>query len=114
MVPTPLVYIPSILTHSVIVPNLPRVMATRFTPLVHPIQLQDLTQGYSQRIRIFSAEGDITTQKNLDRFNDFVDLEEVDHEHAKMILFAQIFYGDLKNFLGDLHLEVSMIFKNVR
>lgn len=63
-------------------------MASRFTPLVLPTQLHDLPQGYSQIIRNFDAEGDITTQQHLDRFNDFVDLEEVDHEDAKMILFS--------------------------
>jgi hypothetical protein len=37
-------------------------------------------------------KGDITTQQHLDIFNDFIDLEEVDHEYAKMRLFAQIFF----------------------
>ena len=32
----------------------------------------------------------------MDRFPDFIDLEEVDHEHAKMRLFAQIFSGNVK------------------
>ena len=71
-------------------------MAAKFTPLVLPTQLHDLPQGYSQRIRTYGAEGDITTQQHLDRFNDFCDLEEFDYEDAKMRLFAQIFYGEVK------------------
>lgn len=63
-------------------------MASRFNPLVLLAQLHDLPQGYSQIIRTFGAEGDITTQQHLDKFNDFVDLEEVDHEDSKMILFS--------------------------
>ena len=41
----------------------------------------------------------------MDRFNDFVDLEEVDHEDAKMILFAQIFYGEVKKWFRGLAAE---------
>ena len=77
-------------------------MAARFTPLVLPAQLHDLPQGYSQRIRTYGAEGDITTQQHLDRFNDFIDLEEVDHEDAKMRLFAQSFYGEVRKWFRCL------------
>ena len=38
----------------------------------------------------------------MDSFNYFVDLEEVDHEYAKMILFAQSFSGDVKKWLRGL------------
>jgi hypothetical protein len=77
-------------------------MAAIFTPLVLPAQLHDFPQGYSQRIRTFGAEGDITTQQHLDRFNDFIDLEEVDDEDSKMRLFAQSFYGEVKKWLRGL------------
>ena len=77
-------------------------MATRFTPLFLPTQLHDLPQGYSQRIRTYGAEGDITAQQHLDRFNDFIDLEEVDHEDSKMRLFAQNFYGEVKKWFKGL------------
>ena len=40
---------------------------------------------------MYGAKGDISAQQHLDRFNDFCDLEEVDYEDAKMILFAQSF-----------------------
>jgi hypothetical protein len=66
-------------------------MASRFSPLVLPAQLHDLRQNYSERIKTYNAEGDITTHQHLDRYNDFVDLEEVDYEDAKMRLFAQSF-----------------------
>ena len=63
-------------------------MASMFTPLILPAQLHDLPKGYSQSIRTFSAEGYITTQQHLDKFNDFIDLEEVDHEDVGMRLFS--------------------------
>ena len=84
---------PLIPVHIVILPNPPIVMGARFSPLVLPSQLHDLPQGYSQRIRTYGVEGDISAQQHLDRFNDFCDLEEVYYEDAKMRLFGQSFYG---------------------
>jgi len=70
-----------------------RIMAARFSPLVLPSQLHGLPQNYSKRIKTYNAEGYITTQQHLDRFNYFIDLEEVDYKDAKMSLFAQSFVG---------------------
>jgi hypothetical protein len=36
-----------------------RVMATRFSPLFNPTRLHDLPQNYYERIKTYSAEGDI-------------------------------------------------------
>ena len=40
--------------------------------------------------------------EHLDRFNDFRDLEEVHYEDAKMRLFAQSFYGEVKKWFRGL------------
>ena len=77
-------------------------MVTMFAHLIFHAQLHDLPQGYFQIIKNFGAEGDITTQQHLDRFNDFVDFEEFDHEDAKMRLFAQSFSGDVKKWFRGL------------
>ena len=53
---------PLIPIHTIILPNPPIVMATRFTPLDFPPQLHDLPQGYSQRIRTYGADGNISAQ----------------------------------------------------
>jgi hypothetical protein len=45
------------------------------------------------------VEGNIFTHRHLDWFNDFVDLEEVDYEDAKMMLFAQILSGYVRKWL---------------
>ena len=63
--------------YKVVFSNPPIVMTTRFTPLVLPTQLHDLPLGYSQRIRTYGVEGDVSTQQHVIRFNDFCDLEEV-------------------------------------
>jgi hypothetical protein len=64
-----------------------RVMAARFAPLALPTQLHDFPQNYNQRIKLYDAKRNTSTQKHLDWFNDFVDLEEVNYEDAKMRLF---------------------------
>jgi hypothetical protein len=46
-------------------------------------------------------EGSVSAQKHLDWFNDFIDLEEVDFEDAKMRLFAQSVAGEvIAQFVG--------------
>ena len=77
-------------------------MVVRDAPLVLPAQLHDLPQGYSQRIKTYGAEGDVSTQQHIIRFNDFCDLEEVDHEDAKMRLFAQSLTGEVKEWFRGL------------
>jgi hypothetical protein len=72
-----------------------RAMAVRFSPLVLPAQLHDLPQNYRQRIKLYDANGNVSTKKHLDWFNDFIDLEEVDYVDEKMRLFAQSLSGNL-------------------
>ena len=77
-------------------------MATSFAPLSLPAQLHDLPLGYSQRIRTYGAKGEVSAQQHIIRFNDFCDLEEVDHEDAKMRLFAQSLTGEVKEWFRGL------------
>ena len=77
-------------------------MAAIFSPLLLLAQLHDLPQAYSTRIKTYSAEGDVTTKQHLDRFNDLCDLEEVDHEDAKLRLFVQSFSGEVKKWFRGL------------
>jgi hypothetical protein len=67
-----------------------------------PAQLHDLPQNYNQRIRSFDAEENTSAQRHLDWFNDFVDLEEVDHEDAKLRLFAQSLSGEVRKWFKSL------------
>ena len=63
-------------------------MAARFAPLAFPVVLHDLSQKYSQRISLFDGEGNFTAKQHMDMFEDFIDLEELDYDDGKMILFA--------------------------
>jgi hypothetical protein len=70
-------------------------MATRFARLVLPALLHDLPRESNQRIKLYDDEGNVSAQKHLYWFNDFVDLEEVDFEDVKMSLFAQSLVGEV-------------------
>ena len=93
---------PLIHAYTVVFPNLPIVIAARFAPLALPAQLHDLPLGYSQRIRTYGAEGDVSSQQHISSFNDFCDLEEVDHEDAKIRLFSQSLTGEVNEWFRCL------------
>ena len=82
--------------------NLLRPMATKFAPLCFPSLLHDLPQNYSQRISLFDGEGDITAKQHVAKFEDFVDLEEVDYVDVKMRLFNQSLSGEAKKWFKYL------------
>ena len=82
--------------------NPPKPMAARFAPLRLPAALHDLPQNYSQRIYLFDGEGDITAKQHVAKFEDFIDLEEVDYPDVKMWLFAQSLSGEAKKWFKDL------------
>ena len=82
--------------------HLAQKMATRYAPLALPTQLHNLPQTYAQRIKSFGNEEDVTTQQHLDKFTDFIDLEEVDHEDAIMRLFSQSFTREVKKWFRPL------------
>lgn len=83
------------------------VMANRYAPLVLPGNIHELPQGYAQRLKQFGEEADIIAQQHLDRFLDFIYLEEVDHKDVNMRLFSKSLYGEVKKRFREL--EASSI-----
>jgi hypothetical protein len=77
-------------------------MASRFAPLALLAQLHDFPHNYNQRIKIYDVECNASAQNHLDWFNDFFDLEEVDHEDTEMILFAQSLLGEFIKWFKSL------------
>ena len=75
---------------------------TRFAPLILPAQLNDLPQGYGQRLPLFDENSPKTTKKDIFKVTDFIDLEEVDVDNAKMRIKAQSFSGDVKTCFRSL------------
>ena len=66
----------SIVQNPLVAQNPPRSMDARFSPLDLPVVLHDLPHNYSQRITLFDGEGNFTTKQHVDRFDEFIDLEE--------------------------------------
>jgi hypothetical protein len=79
-------------------------MEARFSPLILPAQLHDLPQDYNLRIKLYDAEGNISSQKHLYWFNDFIYLEEVDFEDLKMRLFTQSLAWEVRKWFRALPL----------
>ena len=71
-----------------VAPNPPRPMAAIFSPLAFPAALHDHPMNYAQRITLYDGEGNFTTIQHVDRFDEFIYLQEVDYEYVKMRLFA--------------------------
>ena len=86
-------------------------MAVRFAPLRLPTILHDLPQNYSQRIYLFDVEGGITAKQHVAKFEDFVDLEEVDYMDVKMRLFAQSLSGEAKKWFKYFPVAYILTFK---
>jgi hypothetical protein len=97
------------------VQNPPRVMATRFVPLALPSQLHDFPQNYNQRIKLYDAEGNASSQNHLDWFNYFVGLEEVNHEDVKMRLFMhRVSQGRSESGLRPFKRRASLILHHLK
>lgn len=63
----------------------------RFSPLVLPSQLASLPQTYGQRLPLFDGSAGVTMQQHIDKMVDFIYLEEVDEDDAKMRLISRSF-----------------------
>ena len=79
-------------------------MATIFSLLILSALLHDLPHEYNLRIKLYDTEGDVSSQKHLDWFNDFIDLEEVDYSDVKMRLFTQSHAVDVRKWFRALAL----------
>jgi len=74
----------------------------RLAPLQLPTNLHDLPQGYSQRLKQFHGERGYSAEEHLGWFSDWVDLEEVDHDDVKVILFSQSLTGEARKWFKNL------------
>ena len=77
-------------------------MAARFAPLALPAVLHDLPQNYAQKFPFHDGDGNFTGRHHVDKFDDYVDLEEVDDDDVKMRLFAQSLSREAKKWFRDL------------
>ena len=74
-------------------------MATAiFSPLALPLVLHDLPLKYAQRITLYDGEGNVSARYHVDKFDKFINLEEVDDDDVKMRLFTQILSREAKKW----------------
>ena len=69
-----------------------------FSPLALLAVLHDLPLNYAQIISLYDGEGNVSARYHMGKFDDFIDLEEVDHGDVKMRLFAQILSWEAKKW----------------
>lgn len=79
-------------------------METHYSPLVLKAPLNDTGHNNGQRLPQFDGIGPIATQKNVNKMNEFMDLEEVDHDDFKIRFFSQIFPGEVKKWYRGLEI----------
>ena len=72
--------------------------AARFAPLALPVVLHNLPLNYAQIISLYDGEGNVSEKYHVGKFDDIIDLEEVDYEDFKMRLFAQSLSGKSKKW----------------
>ena len=77
-------------------------MANRFAPLQLPANLHDLPQGYAQRIKLFNGERGYSAEEHRGWFEDWANLEEIDHDDVKMRVFAQSLAGEARKWFTAL------------
>ena len=85
-----------------VVPNPPRPMDARFSPLALPAVLHDLPQNYAQKIPFYDGDGNFTARTHVDRFDDYVDLELVDEDDIKMRLLVLSLSWEANKWFRDL------------
>lgn len=108
----PLLVSSSLPTQPIVVPPPPPAVMAQFAPLILPAQLSALPQNYGQRLPLFYGSAEITAQHHVDKLIDFIDLEEIDDDDAKMRIIAQRFLGDVKKWFRSL--DVNSINKSQR
>lgn len=74
----------------------------RFSPLFLPSHITNLPQGYGQRLFFFDDTIEVTSLKHMVKVIDFIDLEEIDNDDAKIRIIAQSVLGDVKTWLRNL------------
>ena len=77
-------------------------VAARFSLLALPAVLHDPPLNYAHRISLYDGEGNVTAKYHVGKFDDFMDLEEVDYEDVKLRLFSQSLSGEAKKWYKDL------------
>jgi hypothetical protein len=74
-----------------------------YKPLVLPFVLHDLPTNYTNNLPRFDGENaNITAEKHIQRFEDFLDLYEVEDDDDYIRMFSPYLHGEVKNWFKIL------------
>ena len=68
----------------------------KFSPLILLGQINSLPQVYGQTLPLFDNNSQIAARQHIRKVTDFIDLEEIDADDAKMRIIVQVFLEMLK------------------
>jgi hypothetical protein len=66
-------------------------VACRYAPLILSVPLHDLPENYMKNLPKFTREGDLTAAKNINFFDQFMDILGLKHEDVYSQLFCPNF-----------------------
>jgi hypothetical protein len=70
-------------------------VTTRYAPLVFPVPLHYLPENYINNLPKFTGEGDLTTTKHINFFDQFTDIIGIEHKDVYLRLLFQTFKGQV-------------------
>jgi hypothetical protein len=82
--------------HRLCTPRIFSKVAARYDPLVLPPVLHDLPENYMKNLRKFTREGDLTSTKHINIFDQFDDILGLEHKDVYSILLVQNFEGRVR------------------
>jgi hypothetical protein len=84
-------------------PPIPEKILDRYKPLDFPPILHDLPINYTNNLPRFDGENaNITAEKHIQRFEDFLDLYEVEADDVYIRMFSLSLQGKVKNWFKNL------------
>jgi hypothetical protein len=84
-------------------PPVPVKIPDRYKPLYFPPILHDLPANYTNNLPRFDGEdANITAEKHIQRFEDFLDLYEVEADDVYIRMFSLSLQGKVKNWFKNL------------
>ena len=89
-------------------------VAVRYAPLVLPTPLHNLPENYIKNLPKFTGEGDLTTTKHINFFDQFADILGLEHEDVYSRLFVQNFEGKGTNLVSKPTHRVYPILRCLR
>ena len=80
----------------------PRKVPDRYKPLIFPPVLNPLPANHPEYLPIFDGENGITAQKDIQAFEDYLNIFEVEDEDVSLRLFSLSLQGEVRTWFKEL------------